>query len=437
MMAAAPQVALGQAVAGPDSAALARVRDLIRQSNPELEARRAAVAAAEARVPAAGVLGPAVLSAEVEEIPDGLDVTEAGSFRLDLSRELSGGGRRAASRAVAGQAVARARLELAMVERGLIAQAEGLLVHYLGSIAIAERLSGQDSLLTRAEEGVTTRFAVGESRYVDVLRLRAERLRTRAEIAQSRSEALRSRRILTALAGPSDSTVRRLTTTLDRLAGRALAAMDALTFPAGPSIDSLVAISSPVQLSEVTVQAAVADLRLTQAEQRTRVNASVGIQRFGAENGKHRVGPTLGASITLPFTARGAARATRLAAERNVLAARAEQRAALSQARAFLGAARDRYEAAVANAALFEAGLMRGVREERENALASYRTGALSLLELLDFERALTQAEVSQNRSRIAASEALANLLAGAACIPDHTLSSKARRGASRDPPAH
>jgi hypothetical protein len=169
-LAAAPSVAAGQTIGGVDSASMGEVLDLISRANPELDARRAALAAAEARVPAAGALGPAVLSAELEEVPDGFDVSEAGSFRLDLSRELLGGGRKAASRAAADQAVARARLELALVERGLLARIEGLIVHYLGSLTIAERLSGQDSLLAGAEGAVTARFAVGEGATVPVPR---------------------------------------------------------------------------------------------------------------------------------------------------------------------------------------------------------------------------------------------------------------------------
>ncbi len=222
--------------------------------------------------------------------------------------------------------------------------------------------------------------------------------------------------------------VQQLTAGLERLAGRAQAVMDSLAFPPAPSIDSLVAASAPVQLAELAVLAAEAGLELTAAEQRARINASVGVQRFGGE-GEHQIGPTLGASVTMPFTASGAGRASRLAAEQDILAAQAEQRAGLSRARASLGAARDRYEVAVANAALFEVGLMRGAREERENALAGYRTGTLSLLELLDFERALAQAEVSQHRSRIAAAEALADLLAGATEIPDHTVTAASLPG--------
>ena len=41
------------------------------------------------------------------------------------------------------------------------------------------------------------------------------------------------------------------------------------------------------------------------------------------------------------------------------------------------------------------------------------RNGELSLLELLDFERALTRAETDRLRSRIAAVDALTDLLAG------------------------
>jgi outer membrane protein TolC len=409
--AATPDLAPAQTIRGADSVAVVQLRNLIRQSSPEVEARRAAVAVAEARVLGAGALGPAVLSAELEEVPDGFDVTDAGSFRLDLGREVAGGGRREATRATAGQAVARARVELVLAERGLLARAGGLLVQHLGSLAVAERLSAQDSLLAGVEEALTSRFAVGESRYVDVLRLRAERLRTRAEVAQARSEALRGRHGMFGLVEPADSVVGQLTMLLDGLAARAQVVMHAVVFPPAPGLDSLVAVSEPIQLAAVALREAEAGVLVAAAEQRARVNASVGVQRFEGDDGRHSIGPTIGASITLPFTAHGAGRATRLIAERRVLVARAEQRAALSAARASLRAALDRYDVAVANAALFEEGLMRGAREERENALAGYRTGALSLLELLDFERALVQAEVSQHRSRIAAAQALAHLL--------------------------
>jgi outer membrane protein TolC len=427
MLAAPP--AFAQALGGPDSLRAARVMELVRMANPELEARTAALVAAEARVPAAGTVGPATLSVELEEVPDGFDVGDAGSLRLDLSRELFGGGRRAASRAVARQAAERARLELALVERSLRATTEALLVRHLGALAIAERLAGQDSLLAGAEDAIRTRFAVGEARYVDVLRLRTERLRTSAELAQVRSEAAGSRIALIALAGASDTASRELAGELDRLESGALAGLDAFVFPESPAVDSLLAASAAVRLADAEVVAAESRLGLTVAEQRTRMSASVGVQRFGADDTGHRVGPTLGASMTLPFTAHGASRARRFAAERDVAAAQADRRAVALSTKAELEVARARYEAAVANAALFETALLRGAREERENALASYRTGAVSLLELLDFEHALAQSEISRSRSRMAAAEAYADLVAGAARVTEHTPSAPAFSG--------
>lgn len=417
---ALPLPAAGQTMGGPDSLLVAEVHDLIRRTSPELAARRAALAAAESRIPAAGSPGPALLSAELEEVPDGFKIGQAGSFRVDLSRDLFSGGRRGAAQAVARESAERIRLELSLLQRSLLARANSLLIRYLGGIAIAERLAAQDSLIAGALDAVTVRFAVGDSRYVDVLRLRAERLRARVEIAQARAEALGSRRGIIGLAEPTDSIVARLTDRLDWLGSRSPAALEAVSFPTVPDLDSLVAASAPVQLAGVGMRQAQAGLRLARAEQRTRIGASVGVQRFGDDAGGHQIGPTLGVSLSLPFTS-SAGGALRRAAEQDLLAAQAERSAALAGARAELGAARDRYRVALENAALFEPALLRGAREERENALATYRTGSLSLVELLDFERALTQAEISRLRSQAAAAQAYAELLAGAAQPPEHS----------------
>jgi cobalt-zinc-cadmium efflux system outer membrane protein len=417
---ASPTSVRAQGIRVPDSSLVVQLRETIRRSSPELRARRAELAAAEARVPAAGAVGPAVLSLEVEEVPDGFDLTNAGSARLDLSREVFSGGRGGARRGLASRAAERARLELNLVERSIAARIDGLLVQYLGGLTVTERLAAQDSLLGGAEEALRIRFAVGESRYVDVLRLRTERLRIRSEIAQARTDAFWGRRGLAGLSEPADSTLQRITALLDSVSSTAARTVDLISFPPAPDLDSLVSAAAPVQLAEAGVRQAEAGVKVAAAERKTRVNASVGVQRFSGEDGRHKFGPTLGASLTLPFTATGAGRASRSAARHDLLAARAELDAAVGQTRATLGAARDRYQVAVANAALLEPALLRGARAERENALATYRTGSLSLLELLDFERALTQAEISRTRSQIAAARALAELLAGAAEVPEH-----------------
>ena len=164
------------------------------------------------------------------------------------------------------------------------------------------------------------------------------------------------------------------------------------------------------------------------------MSAAIGAQRFQGADGDFTVGPVLGASVTLPFTARRGNAAAALAADRAVTVAAAERRAAGATLRATLLAARDRYEAARERLAVYDAALLRGAREERESALAAYRSGELSLIELLDFERALARAETERLRARIDASDALADLLAGAsegaADFPNHSDEQSLRRTA-------
>jgi outer membrane protein TolC len=81
--------------------------------------------------------------------------------------------------------------------------------------------------------------------------------------------------------------------------------------------------------------------------------------------------------------------------------------------------ARVRYEAARERLASFDVALLVGVREEREGALAAYRTGEVSLIELLDFERAIARVEVEQRLAMIDAAVALADLTSGAAGSAD------------------
>ena len=91
--------------------------------------------------------------------------------------------------------------------------------------------------------------------------------------------------------------------------------------------------------------------------------------------------------------------------------AEAERGATENRVSSALAVAADRYETARAQIAAYDAALLRGAREERESALAAYRANTMSLIELLDFERALAQAEVSRMRSQAEAADALLDLL--------------------------
>jgi outer membrane protein TolC len=65
--------------------------------------------------------------------------------------------------------------------------------------------------------------------------------------------------------------------------------------------------------------------------------------------------------------------------------------------------------------AVYSSALLAGARQEREGALAGYRSGELALIALLDFERALARAEIDRVRARIDAADALAELALRAA----------------------
>jgi cobalt-zinc-cadmium efflux system outer membrane protein len=407
-----PALALAQETEAP---AVAALRAAIRRSNPELAAHRAALEAAGARVRATGFGDPAALSAEVEEIPDGVDLAAA-SVRLEVGKEFVSRGRRDAARAVAATDVGATEAALTLAQARLDASALRGVTAAAGWSAIARRLAGEDSLLVSAEEGLRARFSVGEARFVDVLRLRTERLRVQTEQAGAAAEARAARAALAALLGPEERREALV---------EAAVAETALRLPTGglpepPEVDALLARSGAVRVADAAVERARAARALALAEQRPRLSAAVGVQRFGGDEGDAAVGATLGGSVTLPFTARRANAAAVTAADREILAAAAERDASLAAVRAELAAARERYEAARTRLAVFDAALLRGAREEREAALASFRTGDLSLIELLDFERALSRAETERLRSILDATDALADLLGGGTGASDH-----------------
>lgn len=409
-----------------DSASLDGIARTLRRSSPELAARRSALAAAESRLRATGFAPAAVLSGEIEEVPSALDVAGAGSARLEVSRDFLAGSVRSAQRAMQTAEVQRARILLDATDRRLIARAGQLLTRAAVALSVARRLAAEDSLLASADQGVRTRFAVGDARYVDVLRVRTERLRVQTDRAAALTDSRIARRSLLSLLAAADSlqgaaplvdsTLVRLSAPVRSRAGDT-SAWAAL--PPAPDLDSLVAASGAIQMLAAQVAHADAARRLAAAEQRPQLSASLGAQRFERDGGGHTVGPTVGFAVSLPFTRSRANRAALDAAGRELDATRAQGLATIAATRAELAAARDRYEAVRERLASFDAALLRGARDEREAALAAYRNGELSLLELLDFERALARAEIAQLQGRADAADALFDLIAGAFGVGD------------------
>lgn len=94
-----------------------------------------------------------------------------------------------------------------MTEQGLAARVEALLVEAMSGAAVGRWLAAEDSLLSAAEEALRARFAVGGAPYVDVLRLRSERLRVQGDRARAATEARAACRALFALAGEATAEV--------------------------------------------------------------------------------------------------------------------------------------------------------------------------------------------------------------------------------------
>jgi outer membrane protein TolC len=409
------------------------LRASVLASAPAIVARRAELRAAEARWRAAGFAPAAVLSAEVEDAKSGR--LNAAGPRLNMSRDLLPGATRRALIATTEADVQVAQVILGAVERQSVAQAARTLYAAAAWGVIERRLAAQDSLLAAAESAVRARFGVGEARYVDVLRLRAERLRIQSEREAAGTEASVARLSLAALAGDSAAAINAVTA-VDRAAPSAAEgpAGGGFLLPVAPTVESLMAIAVEVRLADTRLAQAAAERQLVLARQRPATSVTIGIQRIAADGDRGAgLGPIIAAGISLPFTARTANRAAEAAATERLSAAGVARASTGAATRAGLALSRARYESARRRFASFDAALLRGAREEREGALAAYRANDLSLIDLLDFERALSRVEIERARALLDAFVALADLLSGTSPL-DATLAAPTVRDNSPNP---
>lgn len=346
---------------------------------------------------------------EVEEIPGVANVADAGSMRLDLEQELPSRALRSAQRSAAASAYEIARASLAVTEQKLSSQLRRDLTRLSGWSVISRRLAAEDDLLLSAETSLRGKFAAGDARYIDVLRLRTERLRVQSERASAITEIEAARLAIIGLLGFDNDT--QIKTEIDSIE----TARPILELGPLPIVDTLLNRSPVLQLSRARLDRANAQRRLTIAEQGRRLSASLGAQRFQTETGGYSLGPAVGFTTTLPFTAGRANRARTQAADLDLRAQQAEERHVLASTRARVSIASQRYESARKRISVYETALLRGAQDERESALASFRSGELSLIELLDFERALSRAEIDRVKARIEAADALADLFSALA----------------------
>lgn len=359
------------------------------RNDQRLRAGLSLVDAGQARLRSGLPRGPLTFEAEVENIPPGTSPLDAQQAKATLTAPLYRGGRVGAVRAQHTAALAQTEAGFALLRAAMEAEYREALVSWLVWRGIESRLSAQDTLLALASDVLTARFAAGTTRYLDVLRLRTERLQLARERAIAGTEAASRSSELQRRSANSPAATSQLAAQLAEWEGRRAwtEVPGAVDSTGGALPDSLVARSAAARLAKIDSDAGVA-----RSQRGLTVAGTIGLQRFMDGDG-FVTGPAAGLSIELPFSLggtygreRAAIRASRAADSLQVAADLTGWAAEAAHLNRVRSDARDR-------ARLFDAALLAGASEEREAALAGFRAGAVSLLELLDFERALAAVE--------------------------------------------
>lgn len=283
--------------------------------------------------------------------------------------------RRSALRAAGRNEVAATLADSAVTARELDAAVTST---YLQS-ALANELASIAADRARALEGMAefeaTRFGEGAVAEGVALRTRLESDRARLELAAARADAERARASLARAMGvaPSDST--------------ALAAL-----PAEPTVDDPLAMPDAAVTAAVERRPEVAAAERRLAAARSMVSAEwratlpdVGVQLGAKRTGGYDTG-VAAISIGLPIFDRGSGARQRARGEQQV--AEADLRAVHDRIRAEAAGSLRAYREIFAARPAGTAALARGGAEVARIAEASYREGAITLMELLDAERA-------------------------------------------------
>jgi cobalt-zinc-cadmium efflux system outer membrane protein len=408
------------ATSGPLGAALDSLRAEVVSRHPALHALRSRLATARAHADAAGRRGPATLSTGLSEAPG--SALDQGNLRVEVGREIGASSRLRAERASAEVEIREVDAELEAATSAIAPALLAALLETAGAHRMADRLAAEDALLDDAEEGLRARFAVGEARYVDVLRVRTERLRVQSERAELIAVEAAARAELFALLATDEEGGASRRTRAESLIARTTLAEWRSQLPSDAEARAIEPVVLDLRLADVAVARAEGLRALGVASRRTRAEAFVGIQRIGQANDGPTFGPSAGISWTLPRTASTANQRATLAEQLGIEASAQLRRATAAAVQSRLTAAREHYSAALRRIDVYDAALLSGAREERDGALEAYRAQRLTLLELLDFERALARAEIGAIGALVDAASAYASLRRGGSAVSEYSL---------------
>lgn len=348
------------------------------EQHPSRTAAVIALQAAESRVRGSRAqASSSVVFADIEEVAAG---NPAGSnVTVGLEHEFTPGNARRADVTAAEADVLAAQARLAGVTLSLASRAERALLEVIVHRRIVQRLADEDALLQRAAATLNTRFSVGDARYIDVIRLRTERLRVQADIVDAQAEVARALLDLRALV---------------ELDSAPLANTPARLPEIPQNLDSIIASSPAAASARANEQLARASVERARALGTRVWSGSVGMQRFQGDGERMVFGPALGVSLSLPlFNRRAIAIGVEAAGLQHAAAGR-HTTAVMNALRAGVASAYAQIDATARRMAGVDQQLIAAAREERQAALLSYANGDLTLAELLDFERSLSRSEV-------------------------------------------
>ena len=389
------------ALPGSDVASLLT---LAKERNPDYAAMRHEVTAATERVmPAGALMGPR-LKIEFDDVTKSgeqgptLFPSDVGSTRYTLSQDFPWAGKRDLRRDIAAQETQAAQGRVLQTWSDMAARIKTVFAQrYL--VKATERLVNENlDLMLQLEKVLQVRYAGGLAAQQDITRVHVEHTGMRAE--------------LVALAGEWRQSQSRLNTLLARPYDAPLAAPVALKSLPDPEKLNFNALSERLRLANP--QIFVEQARVMSAEKSRDLvyknrypDFTVGISAMQRQNAVNEWGVML--ELNIPIQ-RDVLRAQERESEAMLSAAQSRQQAATNQALADLSENLSALEAARQTEHLMTYSLMPQADLTWRAALAGYENGKADFATLLDAQRQIRQARLSQLKAQVEAQLRLAEI---------------------------
>lgn len=375
----------------PANLTLERALEEAEARSPAINATRAQVTAAQARLRQAGFRPNPELSVELEDVLGTGDLSGLRSAQLTVAvnQRLDFGGRRAARQAAARAAISVADLNLLIARADL---ARSVRQQFATALAARERLEIATENESRARE--LARIAqilvdAGREPPLRALRARAAATQASANLRAVAAEEAVARSTLASLFGVEEAPA--------SIAGSL-----------GSTTAQLIRPEQALEVRLAQAELALSQANLQQQLAARRLDPAVGV---GIRRNQEVDDQAFVAGFSVPLQIRDRNQGNITAARAEITAAEARLAGALATAGARANNASISLSAADIRVRALEAAGIPEAREALRLAELSYRAGKIALLELIDAQNALTSAEADLVEARLARAQAAAELI--------------------------